>query len=230
MLNAVKASRQPVGANVANKFGGLAGETMTGPRFPGDDEYDNDASFDPTLNSNSLEYFMNPSDDEAYGEDRWKTGGGVDTGEAVGLHAGRSRDTDGSVDRVRDPPPELLPLLYHVKMQCSSNNVDLYAVFDSAGGSAYGTIPTTKFCSALVVALSRMPLTEVILADVVKAYGCGAQTPAGSVWTGKSWERKMVFECIAWQDFCEDVEKAVDVADTPTRGARRPGGPPPLGR
>ena len=75
MLNAVKASRQPVGANVANKFGGLAGETMTGPRFPGDDEYDNDASFDPTLNSSSLEYFMNPSDDEAYGENRWKTGG-----------------------------------------------------------------------------------------------------------------------------------------------------------
>ena len=217
------------GRATANRTGGLAGEReYEGPGV--NDAYDNDASFDPLLNSSSAEYFRNPTDDAAFGEDRWKTGGGIDTGPAVGLHAGRSRDTDGTVDRVKDPPKHLLPFLYAVRMQCSSYNIDLHDTLQSAGGSAFGTIPASKFSSALVVALNRMPLTETLLDEVVAAYGIGNQTPAGSVWKSGGWERHIVFESVAWKDFCEDVGKAVDVADTPTRNGRFPGGPPPLGR
>ena len=37
-------------------------------------------NFDPTLNSSHASYFYNPDNTEAYGENRWKTGGGIDTG------------------------------------------------------------------------------------------------------------------------------------------------------
>ncbi|MGB1602228.1 MAG: hypothetical protein ACPIOQ_56390 [Promethearchaeia archaeon] len=214
----------------ANRTGGLIGEKeYEGPGV--NDAYDNDASFDQFLNSNSAAYFQNPEDKEAYGENRWKSGGGVDTGGARGIQAlGKSRDEDGTVDRVRDPPQELLPLLYALRMQCSSYNIDLYDTLQAAGGSHYGTIPISKFSSALVVALNRFPLTEKILADIAAHYGCGAQSPAGSVYQNGQWVKQLVHECIAWQDFVEDVMKAQDVADTPTRNARYPGGPPSMGR
>jgi hypothetical protein len=214
----------------ANRTGGLIGEKeYEGPGV--NDAYDNDASFNPLLNSSSAEYFKNPEDAEAYGENRWKTGGGVDTGGARGIQAlGKSRDEDGTIDRVRDPPKELLPLLYAVRMQCSSYNIDLYDTLQAAGGSHFGTIPVTKFNSALVVALNRMQLTEKVLAEIVTHYGCGARHPAGSVYQNGRWVQQMMHECVAWQDFVEDVVKAIDVANTPTRNARYPGGPPALGR
>ena len=116
----------------ANRTGGLIGEKeYEGPGV--NDSYDNDASFDQFLNSNSAAYFQNPEDKEAYGENRWKSGGGVNTGGARGIQAlGKSRDEDGTVDRVRDPPQELLPLLYAC-MQCSSYNIDLYDTLQAAG-------------------------------------------------------------------------------------------------
>ena len=47
---------------------------------------------------------------------------------------------------------------------------------------------------------------------------------------GFTWTCFPMIPICAWQDFVEDVVKAVDVANTPTRNARYPGGPPALGR
>jgi len=193
----------------------------TGARDSDYSKYDNDAdNFDPTLNSSDAEYYRNPDSTEAYGENRWKTGGGIDVGERTGLHAGRTRDTDGTVDRVKDPTPDLFPLLYAVRMQASAYNIDLDATFEAAGGNARGTIPTTRFSSALSSAFHRLELSEDDFFKLGLHYGTGDRAPKGS-----AKEIAAPFECIAWKDFIEDVKKAHDpFAET---GAR-PGGPKPM--
>ena len=132
------------------------------------------ANFDPLLNSEDdpLAYVTNYEDTTTFGADRWKTGGGIQIGSADeqglfsyahkghGVGEGEGRDLDGTVDRAKAPPPELWPLLYAIKMQCSSYNIDLHGCFVEAGGNGFGTIPTTKFASALVVNLHRMGLTD----------------------------------------------------------------------
>jgi hypothetical protein len=189
--------------NYSGAKGGTAavhGDVMTygaNARDASYEDYDNDANFDPTLNSSSAAYFENPDNSEAYGENRWKTGGGIDTGAAKGIFAGRTRDADGTIDRVKDPPKELLPVLYAVRMQASAYNISLDATFEAAGGNARGTIPATKFCSTLVVTFHRLELTEQILAALVDAYGCGERAPAGSA-------REIVapYEVVAWKGAC----------------------------
>jgi hypothetical protein len=208
----------------ARKARNQAGSGASGtPLSRGDGSLCNDANFNPILSSSSAEYFRNPEDDEAYApENRWKMGGGIETGGHVNLGGGQTRNEDGTIDRVKDPPKEILPLLYAIRMQCSAYNVILDAVMEEAGGSRNGTIPRTKFASALVGALHRMPLTEAHLSSLNDAYGCGAEAPAGSA-------RSKVarFEAVAWKDFCVDVAKAQDLADAPFG---YPGGPPPLDR
>ena len=176
--------------------------------------YDNDAdNFDSQLNSSSAEYYRN-SDDHGvtFGENRWKTGGGIQLGDSDkpggwGIFGqGKTRDADGTVDRVRDPPRELLPLLYRIKCQASAYNIGLEASFVEAGGSTYGTIPATKFGSCLVVCFPRLGLTERNISDLVEAYGIGNREPAHNA---KS--RVVPYECCAWKDLCEDVAKAVDI-------------------
>jgi len=183
---------------------------------------DNDAdNFDPTLNSSSADYFKNPDNTAAYGENRWQTGGGISTGgEAKGLHAGRTRDTDGTVDRVKDPTPDLFPLLYAVRMQASAYNIDLDGTFEAAGGNARGTIAATRFNSALSSAFHRLDLTEEDYMRLGNHYGTGDRAPTGSA---KSIAAP--FECIAWKDFIEDVNKAHDPY---LNAPARPGGPKPM--
>jgi len=208
-LMAAKASRQASGNH--------------GARDPNYALYDNDDdNSDPALNSSSAAYFHNldTSHLRELHEDRWKLGGGIDAGPAVGLHAGRTRDTDGTIDRVKDPPKELLPLLHALRVNCSSYNIELPSVFLEAGGSRYGTIPTTRFRSALVVALHRMNLSEETLTALASAYGCG--TPIA---TRSAYSRIASFDSVAWADFCEDVEKAQDVSSEPYP---YPGGPASL--
>ncbi len=190
--------------------------------------YDNDAdNFDATLNSSSAEYFRNADDGGVtFGENRWATGGGIDVGKSdkPGGHVqdARSRDTDGTIDRVKDPPKELLPVLYAIRANCASYNIDLHEYFQDAGGSAYGTIATTKFCSSLVVGIHRLDLTEETLAAIVEAYGCGTPIDPRS-----AYHKISRFETVAWKDFCEDVGKAVDVSGKPHPNHPFPYGGPP---
>ena len=172
---------------------------MQGPNHGARDaeyyKYDNDAdNFDPTLTSSSAEYFKNPDNSLAYGEDRWKSGGGIETGVRTGLDEGCNRDIDGTIDRVKDPPKEMFPLLYAVKMQASAYNISLDAAFEAAGGNARGTIPTTRFNSALSATFHRLDLKENDFEMLVQHYGTGARAPAGS-----AKEIAAPFECIAWK-------------------------------
>jgi hypothetical protein len=156
---------------------------------------DNDAdNFDPTLNSSHADYYKNPDSSAAYGEYRWKTGGGIDTGAASGLSMGKTRDTDGTVDRTPDPTPDLFPILFAVKMQASAYNIDLDGTFEAAGGSARGTIPATRFNSALSAAFHRLELTEADFSRIGNHYGTGARAPKGS-----AKEIAAPFECVAWK-------------------------------
>ena len=148
---------------------------------------------------------------EQYGDDRWKLGGGIEGkdptkvgggGGKYALDGGKTRDADGTIDRVKDPPKELLPFLYAVKMQCSAYNISIDQVFEAAGGTAYGVIPATKFQSALVVTFHRLEIKEDLLHEICNAYGTGYEAPEGS-------KRSIAarYEAVAWKDFCEDVNK-----------------------
>ena len=177
-------------------------------------------NYDPTLNSSSAEYFRNIDTDD-YAEmtvDRWKSGGGIQVGDSdkpggLGIFAqGKTRDDDGTIDRVRDPPKELLPLLYKLRRMAEAYNIALEEAFVAAGGTQYGTIPTSKFCSCLVITMHRAGLTEVELSGLVEAYGIGNREPARHA---KS--RVVPFECCAWKDLIEDIEKAIDPYANATR-------------
>jgi len=177
-------------------------------------KFDNDSNFDATLNSSSAEYFHNldTSHLASLNEDRWKQGGGIHVGDSnkvggLGIFAqGKTRDDDGTVDRVRDPPKELLPMLYKLKCMANGYNLALEEAFVAAGGTGYGTIPTTKFASCLVVTFHRAGFTERDIAALVEAYGIGNREPARHA---KS--RVVPYEFCAWKDLIEDIEKAQDV-------------------
>jgi len=110
----------------------------------------------------------------------------------------KSRDADGTVDRVRDPPAALKPVLAAIKEKCSVENVDLIDVFTSAGASQFGTLQTARFVSALTVSFPRFRIEQEIFDAIVDAYGIGMKNPVGQS------------ESIAWMDFCEDVRDAID--------------------
>ena len=195
----------------ANRTGWIAGEKeYEGPGV--NDAYDNDASFDQTLNSSHADYFRNPTDNgETFASDkRWKTGGGVDTGPAKGLGAAsHTRDEDGSVDRVHDiNDPQILSMLYAFRCYADSYNVALEEAFEAAGGTHYGTIPASKFGSTLTNIFHRMGLTGAQVEALTAAYGIGDKAPEGSARSKSGATR---FEACGWKDFIEDVEKAVDV-------------------
>lgn len=176
--------------------------------------FDNDANFDPALNSNSADYFKNSDTAHSWdAQNRWLSGGGIDVDQSgkVGGRAqdANSRDVDGTIDRVKDPPKELLPLLYAMKLHCASYNVNLLECFFDAGGSRFGTIPTTKFGSALVHALSRLNLSVEMITSLVDHYGCGDPVDKRSAYS-----RLAQFEQVAFMDLCEDVDKAENVSDT----------------
>ena len=86
---------------------------------------------------------MNPTG-QAYGEDRWRTGGGIDAGLPSVCMPGAAT-AGGTVDGVKDPPKELLPVLYSIKMQASAYNISLDAIFEAAGSDARGGPAASSF-------------------------------------------------------------------------------------
>ena len=112
--------------------------------------------------------------------------------ESVMTSLGKSRDLDGSVDRVGDPPDELLPTLYSIQQSASVASIDLYSIFVDAGSSPNGTISPNRFNTALKDYI-RHHLTRTDFALINQCYGVGYRHGRGE------------FEQIAWKDFCEDV-------------------------
>jgi len=116
----------------------------------------------------------------------------------MGEMSTKTRDEDGTIDRVRDPPPELLPVLAAIREKCKVEGVYIESIFQEAGASHFGTMPTARFISALTVGFPRFKLDQEIYVSIVMAYGIGYKNPLGH------------WESIAWKDFCEDVGKAKD--------------------
>ena len=183
-----------------------------------------DDNFDQRLNSQSADYVKNFDSLHAaeMNEDRWKAGGGIQVGasDKVGagglLDGGKTRDDDGTIDRVRDPPPELFPLLYRLKCHVRGYHITLEEAFSDAGGTTFGTIPTTKFGSCLVNTFNRAGLTEDEIMSLINHYGIGQREP-----DHHAKAKVMPYECCAWMDLCEDIGKAIDpFADEP--GGRLP--------
>lgn len=211
-----KASGNESGSGVSGIDNPLARDTNY-------DDYDNDANFHSELNSidNPEAYVHNRTWSAQELQDRWQQGGGIDTGGKgkTGAMSGKSRDEDGTIDRVRDPPKELLPLLYAMRMSCEAYHIgSLEDAMLAAGGTHYGVIPTTKFGSCIATLFPRLGLTEENLLALVTAYGCGDKVPE------RSHRAKLQpFDMCAWADFAEDVQKAVDPyagsADLPGRAA-----------
>ena len=145
-------------------------------------------------------------DEEKYAADRWHQGGGVDTGDAKGIMAGRNRDADGTIDRVDDSVAEkLMPILFAIKERCRVENINLEGIFEEAGGTHFGTIKRQNFQSTLVGNFKRFLFEEETLIAIVMAYGCGYQHPPNPVLNIPP-----SYEHVGWKDFCEDVGKAYD--------------------
>lgn len=155
--------------------------------------YDNDANFHAELNSSSADYFRNANDSETYGENRWKTGGGIQVGDVdkpggLGIFASAgSRDTDGTVDRVRAPPRELLPLLYALRQQGTSERVAALssrgmAVHTTARGSLTSQVERKPVRITLVTAASayNIDLEGAFVAAGGTSYGTIPATKFGS--------------------------------------------------
>ncbi|KAL1522063.1 hypothetical protein AB1Y20_021707 [Prymnesium parvum] len=112
-----------------------------------------------------------------------------------------TRDDDGTIDRVRDPPEELLPVLAAIKEKCLVERIDIHSVFAEAGASPFGVLATTKFVSSLCVNLPRFLIDAEVFDAIIDAYGVGYRNPVG------------IWESIAWLDFCEDVRNATDTTE-----------------
>jgi len=130
-----------------------------------------------------------------------------------GLHRGGNRDADGTVDRVRDPPKELLPLLKKIKRVIDMELIDIHQVLKEQGATPYGTFMKSRFNSTLTIIFkSTIIFSHEDLFALDSAYGTGApdlQEPG-------------TFEYIAWLDFVEDILQ-VDASFMPADQA------PPLG-
>lgn len=119
--------------------------------------------------------------------------------------SGNNRDADGTIDRVRDPPESLKPLLTKIKRQVNLRNIDLDNVLKDQGGTRYGTMNTQRFCSTLVIMFERdLIFSEEDLTAVANAYGTGAPDVHCP---GR-------FEYCAWMDFVEDIG-VTDASFTP---------------
>jgi len=112
------------------------------------------------------------------------------------LMSGNNRDADGTIDRVRDPPESLKPLLKKIRRQVDLRNLDLTNVLTEQGGTRYGTMSTQRFNSTIVIMFEQdIIFSEEDLVAIDNAYGTGAPDV----------HRKDCFEYIAWMDFVEDI-------------------------
>jgi len=111
------------------------------------------------------------------------------------MDSGVTRDEDG-IDRVPDPPEQLLPYLQMFKVIARGEGIDLNAAMMDAGGTRYGTIPTQKFCAKMTDIFKRFAFSEQLLFSLSCAYGTGCEDI-----------RQGGYELVAWKDFVEDVMK-----------------------
>lgn len=115
---------------------------------------------------------------------------------------GKTRDDDGTVDRVADPPQKLWAVLAAFKYKCEVENIELVSVFEEGGGNHFGVMKTSNFFSALKDNFGRYDIRSEIIEDIEDHYGCGYEDPRGR------------HENIAWKDFCEDVERSKEFDDS----------------
>lgn len=115
---------------------------------------------------------------------------------------GNFRDEDG-VDRVKECPDELKPLLLVLKEKAIGEGIDLAGEFQDAGASCYGTMSKGQFSGQLVKTFKRFHFTDALLAQITDAYGTGLPDHK---WGG--------FKEVAWMDFVEDVTKMEGSAAT----------------
>ena len=114
---------------------------------------------------------------------------------------GKTRDDDGTVDRVADPPDKLWPVLAAFAYKCEYENMELVSVFEEGGGTHFGVMKTHKFFIALKDNFGRYDIRPEVIECIEDHYGCGYEDPRG------------YHENIAWKDFCEDVGRAKVMAD-----------------
>lgn len=81
----------------------------------------------------------------------------------------KSRNIDGSIDRVHDPPLSLFPILFTVRSDCEVLSMNLYSLFWEAGAKANGTVPPAKFHATLKDHM-RHPLTAEAIAMINGAH------------------------------------------------------------
>jgi len=114
----------------------------------------------------------------------------------------KTRDEDGTVDRVADPPQKLWAVLAAFQYKCEVENINLETIFEEGGGTHFGTMKTHKFFSSLKDNFGRFDIKEQIIEDIEDHYGCGYEDPRGR------------HENIAWKDFCEDVRRSKPFDDS----------------
>jgi len=114
----------------------------------------------------------------------------------------KTRDDDGTVDRVADPPQRMWAVLACFKYKCEVENINLETIFEEGGGTHFGTMKTHKFFSSLKDNFGRFHITEEIIEDIEDHYGCGYEDPRGR------------HENVAWKDFCEDVGRSKPFDDS----------------
>jgi len=112
-------------------------------------------------------------------------------------YGGKTRDEDGTVDRVPDPPEALKKWLLVLKLKNKAAMVDLPGTLREAGGTPMGTIPKGQFTQCLRNMYREFRFTDQLLFSMAHAYGCGDPDPFEG---GK--------KQVAWKDFCEDVGNA----------------------
>jgi len=115
---------------------------------------------------------------------------------------GKTRDDDGTVDRVADPPQRMWAVLAAIKYKCEVENIELVSIFEEGGGNHFGCMKTSNFFSALKDNFGRFDIRPEIIEDIEDHYGCGYEDPRGR------------HENVAWKDFCEDVERSKEFDDS----------------
>lgn len=111
----------------------------------------------------------------------------------------KTRDTDGTVDRVPDPPEALKKWLLLLKMKNTSAGIGLAEMLRLQGAKANGVMDRGTFLITLRTVYKEWSFQEQLLFSFAHTYGCGLVDGSG------------LKESVAWRDFCEDVELQVQL-------------------
>jgi len=115
---------------------------------------------------------------------------------------GKTRDDDGTVDRVADPPQKMWAVLAAIKYKCEVENIELVSIFEEGGGNHFGVMKTSNFFSSLKDNFGRFDIRPEVIEAIEDHYGCGYEDPRGR------------HENVAWKDFCEDVGRSKEFDDS----------------